>query len=181
MVENKPLDELLSEVFENVNNWLNFAEAKNAANIALVIASIAAIVSYNEINCFLYLVSLFFILSGIFSMLSFLPKLTGKSKIRKILDCITSCLKKDTTEENLLFFEDIKKYSKEEYVKKINEVYYNYSDKQITKYQLDLSNEIIYNSYIASLKYWLFKIAILLDIIAFLLSAIGIVINIFFK
>ena len=31
--DNKVLDELLEKNFTNVNIWLNFAEAKNAANI----------------------------------------------------------------------------------------------------------------------------------------------------
>ena len=31
--DNKVLDEMLEKNFTNVNTWLNFAEAKNAANI----------------------------------------------------------------------------------------------------------------------------------------------------
>lgn len=42
-MDRKDLDELLEKNFSNVNSWLNFAEAKNAANIAFVIACIAAI------------------------------------------------------------------------------------------------------------------------------------------
>lgn len=178
-MEEKTLNQLLNEIFSSVNNWLNFAEAKNAANMALVVACLTAIFNYEKINCFLYLISLFFILSGIFSMISFFPKLAGKSVIGRILDYIARWLRKETVEENLIFFGDIKKYSKEDSVKKINEIYYHDKDKQVSEYQLDLSSEIVYNSNITSFKYALFKIAILLDIIAFLILGIGVIKNIF--
>lgn len=35
-MDGKELDDLLEKTFSNVNSWLNFAEAKNAANIETV-------------------------------------------------------------------------------------------------------------------------------------------------
>ena len=54
-MDNKGLDELLEKNFSNVNSWLNFAEAKNAANIAFVVACIAAIFSLEDMNVLLYI------------------------------------------------------------------------------------------------------------------------------
>lgn len=49
-MENKELDELLEKIFSNVNSWLNFAEAKNAANVGFVVACLAAIFSLEDMN-----------------------------------------------------------------------------------------------------------------------------------
>ena len=70
--------EMLETIFSNVNSWLNFAEAKNAANIAFVIACIAAIFSLQNMNIILYIVCIFLIASGIGSLISFLPRLGNK-------------------------------------------------------------------------------------------------------
>ena len=77
-MDRKDLDELLDKSFSNVNLWLNFAEAKNAANIAFVIAFIAAIFSLHNMNVILYTASIFLIASGIGSLISFLPRLGNK-------------------------------------------------------------------------------------------------------
>lgn len=42
--------ELLQQIFENINMWLHFAEAKNAAIIAFNIALLAALISSNLFN-----------------------------------------------------------------------------------------------------------------------------------
>lgn len=54
-------------------------------------------------------------------------------------------------------------------------MYFNKDEYTPTKYQLDLSDEIVYNSNVASCKYKLFKKAIYLDIIAFLILACSII------
>lgn len=54
-------------------------------------------------------------------------------------------------------------------------MYFNDNNYKPTKYQLDLSNEIVYNSNNASRKYKVFKIAVYLDIIAFLLLVVFII------
>ena len=74
-MNNKELDELLEKNFSNVNSWLNFAEAKNAANIAFVVACIAAIFSLEDKNVLLYIICIILIISGICSLVFFLPRL----------------------------------------------------------------------------------------------------------
>lgn len=79
-MDRKDVDELLEKSFSNVNSWLNFAEAKNAANIVFVIACITAIFSLRNMNIILYTVCIFLIISGISSLISFLPRLGDKMR-----------------------------------------------------------------------------------------------------
>lgn len=172
-MENKDLDELLEKNFSNVNSWLNFAEAKNAANIAFVVACIAAIFDLQDVNGILYILCISFIISGIISLISFLPRLENKVD-RKTFSFLKN-EKRKAKEDNLIFFENIKLYSGDTYIQQICKTYFSENEYNPTKYQLDLSDEIVYNSNIASRKYKLFKIAVDLDIIAFLLLAISII------
>jgi len=82
--------------------------------------------------------------------------------------------KKEADEKNLIFFEDIKEYSGDAYVQQICKIHFGENKYQPTKYQLDLSNEIVYNSDIVSRKYKFFKSAVFLDIIAFFLLSVSI-------
>lgn len=172
-MDNKKLDELLEKNFSNVNSWLNFAEAKNAANIAFVVACIAAIFSLEDMNVLLYIICIFLIISGMCSLFSFLPRL-GNKVVRKNLSIFRN-KKRKAKGDNLIFFENIKKYSGDAYVKQVCKMYFGETKYNPTKYQLDLSYEIVYNSDIVSRKYKFFKFAMYLDIVAFLLLAFSIV------
>ena len=162
-MDEKALDELLEKNFSNVNSWLNFAEAKNAANIAFVVASIAAIFSLEGMNILLYVICVFLIISGIGSLISFLPRV-GNKMARTTLFFEKS---KKTNGDNLVFFENIKEYSGDEYLKQICKMYFGENNYSPTKYQSDLSDEIVYNANVASNKYKIFRLAVLLDIVAF--------------
>lgn len=172
-MDRKDLDELLEKSFSNVNSWLNFAEAKNAANIAFVIACIAAIFSLQKMNIILYIVCIFLIASGIGSLISFLPRLGDK--VRKNCFVFFRNKKLRANGDNLLFFENIKEYSGDAYIKQVSKAYFGENKYNPTKYQIDLSNEIVYNSDIVSRKYKFFKMAVCLDIIAFFLLAVSVI------
>lgn len=127
-MDNKELDELLEKIFSNVNSWLNFAEAKNAANVGFVVACLAAIFSLEDVNALLlnallYTICIFLVISGMFSLISFLPKL-GNKVIRKI-PLFSKDKKRITDEDNLIFFENIKEYSGEVYIKQVCKMYFN--------------------------------------------------------
>ena len=169
-MERKELDDLLEKNFLNVNSWLNFAEAKNAANIAFVVACIAAIFSIQNMNFLLYIVCNILILSGLISMMSFFPRLGNV--VDGFSDGFLKKRKKKENRENLFFFENIKKYAGDRYIKQVSKMYFDENDYIPTKYQIDLSDELVFNSNVASRKYRLFKITVCLDIIAFLLLAI---------
>lgn len=170
-MEDKELEELLDKVFSNVNSWLNFAEAKNAANIALVVACIAAIFSLNNMNVLLYSMCILFAFSGICSMISFLPRLGDKvvKKFPRLAAKAKEKKVKNDENDNLLFFEEIKKYSGNEYAKQVSKRYLQKNKKNFSRYQLDLANEIVYNADIVSRKYKLFRVAAYLDVVAFML------------
>lgn len=172
-MDNKELDELLEKNFSNVNSWLNFAEAKNAANIAFVVACIAAIFSLEDMNILLYIICIFLIISGMCSLVSFLPRL-GNKVVRKIPSILKN-KKRKAKGDNLIFFENIKEYSGDTYIKQVCKMYFDENKCNPTKYQLDLSDEIVYNSDIVSRKYKFFKLAVYLDIVVFLLLAFSIV------
>lgn len=177
-MENKEMDELLEKVFSNVNSWLNFAEAKNAANIALVVAGIAGIFSLGCMNVILYIICILLTCSGIASLVAFIPRL-GQTVLKKALNFRKNRSKKNTSqneEENLLFFEVIKEFSGTEYAERIKSVYLQNSNERLTKYQVDLAKEIVYNSDVASCKYRCFKIAAYFDLVAFIILAIALII-----
>lgn len=172
-MDRKCLDELLEKSFSNVNSWLNFAEAKNAANVAFVSACIAAIFSLQNMNVILYVVCAFFIASGICSLISFLPRL--ENKVSKNCPIFLKNKKRKSNVDNLIFFENIKEYSGYEYIEKVSKEYFGENKYIPTRYQIDLSDEIVYNSDIVSRKYSFFKMAVYLDIIAFLVLAVFII------
>lgn len=171
MMEDKELEELLDKVFVNVNSWLNFAEAKNAANIALVVACIAANFSLGSMNALLYSICILFAFSGICSIVSFLPRVRDQviKKYPRFAEKIMKKKVKKEENDNLLFYDAIKKYSGHEYAKKVSQLYLQTDKKDFSRYQLDLANEIVCNSDIASRKYKLFRVAAYLDVVAFIL------------
>lgn len=153
------MDERLEKIFENINTWLHFAEAKNAANIALVVAALAAFLGVEEHNILIYLICVVFCCSGVISLISFWPRLGSTDSQKGTAGKSVG---------NLLFFEDIKKLSGREYAEQVDIVYFQNSNHKISRYQLDLADEIVYNAGIVSQKYAYFKMALRLDFIAFI-------------
>lgn len=175
MNEEESID-LLYKVFENVNNWLNFAEAKNAANLAFIIAMLQVVTSIDFIPMSepRFFLSILLLISGMFSIISFIPN----NKLIGFFSEVFLIFRQNNINENdnLIFYKDIKNYTKEEYLIKI---YKYYLEKEYTiesKYEFDLSEEIIENSKIAVSKYLLFKIAVCFDIIFFLIIIILLII-----
>lgn len=146
--------DLLEKIFSNVNYWLAFAEAKHAMNIAGVIAILSFVVDLNKCNKLYILICVFLLISALLSFLSFFPTISKKFKWKVKNNCGS----------NLLFYEDIKKYTVDDYLNSINESI-DFNDKE-TKIDIDYTKEIIENSKIASKKYKLFKYAIFFDILS---------------
>lgn len=171
-LKNEELNNLLEKIFSNINDWLHFAEAKNAANIALVGAFITAIFNTENINILSYLICIILVVSGVCSLISFIPRIEEKTDATE-----KKTANNELDEENLLFYENIKMYSANVYLRKIIMMYFdNNKEIEIGKYQIDLSNEIIYNSGIVSIKYTCFRYAIILDIVAFVILAVYVIV-----
>lgn len=155
MNEHEKVQELLKNIFENVNNWLNFAEAKNAAMIAFDIALLAAVGSmklFTSEKTWFIIHVLGTCISMILALASFLPNL-GKEKRND-----DGYLESD----NLIFYKDIAKYDPKRYLKAVFKMYAEISitEEQIQKIELDYATEITFNSSVALRKYALFKWAL---------------------
>lgn len=152
------LHSFFEKQLERTNYWLSFAEAKNAALIALNVAMIAFLAELKtESSVFRAILLVLLAVSCIISMVSFWPN--TNSRIRK----------KETNvpHDNLVFWGDIAALKGEkQYIDLVVERYFPGMafDEEHDKLSYDLVSEIITNSKIAKRKYLLFKIALFLDI-----------------
>ncbi len=164
---------VISNIFENVNNWLKFAEAKNGAIIALNSALIFGLfqvcqdIKIGNIILIMYVysahISLF--ISIIIAILSFVPKLSYQY----------TSFSKPKDSDNLLYFGDIAKYSEKEYTDKLSSM----AD-EITDFDKQYISQITTNSKITYVKYKQFELAVWFNISAFL-TPIGAIILYFYK
>lgn len=171
--------EMLKNIFENINRWLNFAEAKNGALLGINSMLLFKAVDYffEDINCELKINNILVVLMiicfivGLFIVLiSFFPN-TGVYKDKP------SIPDEDTPNNDrlLIFYEDIKKYpSPEKYLQDIYKHYFgvHVELKGLKRVELDYAVEILSNSKIASYKYKLFKYALILNFIGLLIFII---------
>lgn len=165
------MDETLKLIFSLTNDWLKFAENKNAAliatNLVLVFGIISLIqdITFGSILIFyLYLSIISFLFGVIISMISFVPILKIK---RKVL------IQKSLNEsDSLYFYENIAKYNPQLLLELINKRSYK-KIKKFSHNNLDLANQIIINSQIALHKFILFKIAIFFTLLPFVTTVIA--------
>lgn len=166
----------VKDIFSNVNEWLKFAEAKNAALIAFHLGSIfgaATIITQTECGTIpqpiLYYLYSFIILSALglfFAMFSFWPQTKIEAALsKKIEDFFHS--RTPTTDGNLLFYGYIDECGKNRYLKELCGCY-NRQQGSCTKLELDYVEQIFVNSRITVRKYFYFKIALLVTIVAVL-------------
>lgn len=165
----KNVMEDLKEIFQNVNNWLMFAEVKHGALIALdttFILGIIALIVEDEISG-IGIVGLIIIICSLFiSMYSYYPNLKG-IKDKWLIS------KRIVPNRNLLFYKDIFQLSNKEYLERIYINYYNIEISEFAKKELDYAEEIVVNSRTAMKKYFLFKISLvgcLIGILVLILS-----------
>jgi hypothetical protein len=154
----------LTYLFENINNWLKYAEAKNAGlsafNVAILIG-ISQLKADKEIA--LGLALFFTILSIGFNLYSIIP----------VLDKYFKFYSKKSKEEfennkdkiNMFFFADIANLSSKQLVELIEYKTNTTSDSK-NKSHTDIANQIIVNSEITLQKFKLFNISGYLSICA---------------
>ena len=144
--------EFYEKNLERVNYWLQFAEAKNAAMIAFVVAILAVLSSFFEKHLVMLLVvSIVYLCGMIISICSMFPK--GNMNV----DEKDGEYKKT---DNLLYWKDIAKYSKTDYVETVNQrLFANVNQNTLNDYEIMLAEEIIANARIANYKYSKFDLA----------------------
>jgi hypothetical protein len=172
------LTEKLIVIFQNVNDWLKFAEAKNAILLTFCGAAITTITTYvstatnipNSLRTGLLIAIFFLCLSSLTCTLSFLPNtkpITTKSSNSKL---------KDT--DIFYFFGDLKKYNATELLSSINRLYFENSiPTPYKKEDLDIAKQITINSRIAATKFDFFRTGVWLLIVSFLVIPISLVIS----
>lgn len=145
--------DFLDKSLDRVNYWLQFAEAKNAAMIAFVVAMLAVIYGGDVINHLVLkiMITVIYVISLLLSVISFYPKYKKNVWI---------CDGTYEVEDNLLFWKDISKYSVNDYLKAVSGKIFQVENE---RFDLDLrmyAEEIITNARIAKAKYMLFEAAI---------------------
>ncbi len=163
----------LKDIFDNVNSWLKFAEAKNGAIIALNATFIFGILKLNIISTseknildyYLFIAIFMLLVSIIVALLSFIPRLSDTYiKFKEPMD-----------NDNLLYFGDIAKYTDIKYKEKIQifiQLNGSEGSDKLNEYYI---KQIIINSKITFIKFKQFEIAIWFTLSAILTPIGGII------
>lgn len=165
--QHKEIQELLREIFNNINSWLSFAEAKNAAIIALNVASVPFIWNLkkpDETNILINIICAGMLISTIIALFSFYPD-KGTNNLDK---------GNHSAFYNLILYKKIAQYGKIQYLKAVFKQYAG-SELQnwdIQKIEEDLADEITYNANIVVRKYKCFCYALIIEIVMLLLLVI---------
>ncbi len=169
------MEERLKYICGLVNDWLKFAEAKNAAMVAAVCALIVVGCDHFPASteswpvrwtCFGGCALL--ILAGGLSLASFIPKLTFKW---------TESKTGANAEHNLFYFEHIAAYSAFGFLDALYDAESQESPKR--KLEVDLAGQAVINSQIASSKFLQFKTACWVALAGFVLLGVSACLQIF--
>lgn len=181
-------EEQLRNIFNNVNEWLKFAEAKNLGLLTLVAAIDFGFtqISFSEesviktIGCYVFLPITFF--SFLFSLLSVFPILSKIEKgylVKSLITKLSNLIDKEKSFENVHFYGYLRHLDEStfetKFLTKVN------STEVFIQYEKELSTQILYNSRITWLKYQLFKIGAFFFLLALIVSIILLPIVHFFK
>jgi hypothetical protein len=165
----------LLAIFQNVNEWLKFAEAKNGVLLAFSGAAITATITLlvtaqnipNSLNLGLLLTTILLCICSLICSLSFLPK----TNLEDLLWLRDRRNKKpnsqDPIKDNFWYFGHLQKYKPDELLAALNEPYFNsnldiakLADKKEYKEYKDIAAQITINAEIAFLKFEVFTYAI---------------------
>lgn len=176
-------EEQLYKIFNNVNDWLKFAEAKNFGLLTLNAAIVFGLtqITFNNDSVIKMVAFCVFVP---FSILSFIPclislfpivtKIESKNKkgeVRnsmKFINYLSNKIDKDKSFENIHFYGYLKDLKEEKFEEKFLKK--TGSKDEFTTYERELVTQILYNSRITSLKYKFFKIGAFLFLIGILFS-----------
>lgn len=166
---NKEATEYLKDVFNNINKWLSFAEAKNGSIIAFNTTFIVNVmkdikeISITNIWCWILCI---FCVSLLIALYSFKPNMKGLEKIHINRKCEGHRI--------LMLYSYIAELSSYEYIIKLNNEGIMVDEKN--KVHKDYVNEIIQNSRISVWKYKVFKKSLCISMVGvslIILSQIG--------
>ena len=178
----------LLAIFQNVNEWLKFAEAKNGVLLAFSGAAITATITLlataqnipNSLNFGLLLTTIFLCICALICSLSFLPK-TNLEDLLWLRDRQNKkSHSQDPIKDNFWYFGHLQKYKPDELLEALNEPYFKGSV-DITKVEYkeykDIAAQITINAEIAFLKFEVFTYAIKVLIASILIIPCSILIS----
>lgn len=181
------IDNKLTEIFGNINTWLQHAEAKNAAIFAATGAFTFSFSSYkNDLNSYIFFILYFLLISSLLcSLISFYPNLSN-SRVKPISNLFLFIPKLFEKKSNnsaqskksniKIFYLDITNNydfnNSKKYIVDLYKAYTNQSilEKDVTELENDYAKEIIINSQITVDKYNYFKCSLILLGIFIILS-----------
>ena len=164
MADNNRIDHLY-KIFQNVNDWLKFSEAKNAMLIAFNGASIYGLMKLLDLNTvktvaffqvILVIVIGIIVISTVVALISFVPQVT----IVKPEEWFARDISK-----NIFFFEYLKNQGPEEILREVSQPD---EPADFSTLERDLAVQIQQNSIIASRKFGYFTIALWITIAAYI-------------
>lgn len=156
----------LEFIFNNINNWLKFAEAKNGSILAFNGAAIFALLSFTKkipnfiTPLLIYILLVTFIVCVLLNLITFIPVLNAffSKKNKKAMNS-------DIDKVNLLFYGDIAKLTNKDYLNRFYLTYYSNIQNPNSNFEIDLSNQIVNNSIITFTKLKFFKISVIVEFI----------------
>jgi hypothetical protein len=182
----------LLAIFQNVNEWLKFAEAKNGVLLAFSGAAITATITLlataqnipNSLNFGLLLTTILLCICALICSLSFLPK-TNLDDLLWLRDRRNKkSNSQNPIEDNFWYFGHLQKYKPDELLEGLNKPYFNskldiakLADKKEYKEYKDIAAQITINAEIAFLKFEVFKYAIKVLIASILTIPLSMVIS----
>ena len=151
------IEKKLESILVNVNDWLKFAETKNAGILVFAGAAIATMMSFlgssydiqHEWKIGLFTGITFLSVACLLAVWSFIPR----TKI------VFRSFGKPSDTDNLQFYGHLCKYNPCLLVEKISKEYYENDLNLVSKNYRDIATQIVVNSGIAMDKYIIFKIA----------------------
>jgi hypothetical protein len=177
------IESKLLAIFQLVNDWLKYAEAKNAGLVVASGAGSAAILTYlgsaQKVppgwKNWLFTSLFFFMVSGAVSLISFVPRVNRSHWI-----ALMHQWGNPEETDNLYYYRDLCKYERDSLVGKIK-TRYEPTDELESKSQEpgDIADQIIVNSRIATVKFRLFTVAVMNILIAASIIIIGLIIDAF--
>jgi hypothetical protein len=183
------MDEVSSKllvIFQNVNEWLKFAEAKNGILLAFSGAAITATITLlataqnlpNSLKFGLLVTTIFLGFCSLICSLSFLPKTNLERLVwlRTKPPKNSNFLKKET--DNFYYFGHLQKYNSTELLDALNKHYFEEKINQPYKKEYEnIAGQITINAEITFLKFQVFTYAIYVLILSILVIPCSVLIN----
>lgn len=174
----KYMNEDLKYTFNTVNDWLKFAEAKNAGLLALNIGCVIGIIQGEKIfnantKIFEGILIIMFCLSSCLCIYTISPVINKGFRFYKKLD--NNTFNNSLNSLNALFFGDIAKLSAEQFIL----LFEHKHAITLNKAEKDFGNQITNNAEICIQKYSIFKIGSWLTFAAFVMVVLLVTINAF--